>query len=194
MRVEAIIAAIRQCLEEKRKARLAVSGGISTLGLYCKLASARLDWRDVTVTIINDKLVPADHPDNNKRLIKESFLTSHAASAHFVPLEDWPVSEIPDLAILGMGADGHFALLFSSMLDNRDAFDPDAAVSVLRTEPQGNPCHARITMSLSMIIAIPFRVLLVKDSEKKAALDQALSGHGLPVSRLLAHAGTHIAT
>ena len=56
----------------------------------------------------------------------------------------------------------------------------------------GNPSHARITMNLSMILAIPNRVLMVVGDEKKAILSAALNGTDLPITRLLSHDGTQI--
>ena len=47
-------------------------------------------------------------------------------------------------------------------------------------------------MNLSMILALPNRVLMVVGEEKKAVLSAALNGEDLPITRLLAHDGTQI--
>ena len=112
--------------------------------------------------------------------------------AQFIRLQDWQEDHFPDIAILGMGTDGHFASLFPAMMGDAMAFDPAADPAILTTAPMGSPPHARITMNLSMILAIPNRVLMVVGDEKKAILSAALNGKDLPITRLLSHDGTQI--
>ena len=78
------------------------------------------------------------------------------------------------------------------MIDDERAFDLTADPAVITTAPMGNPLCARITMNLSMILAIPHRVLMVVGEEKRAVLSAALNGTDLPITRLLAHDGTQI--
>ena len=181
-------------LAEKGEVSLALSGGSSPVRLYQDMSTLDLNWADVTVTLIDDRQVPANHADSNQRLISETLLTDRARQATFIPLENWPVDRIPDIAVLGMGTDGHFASLFPSMLDQAEAFDPDASPAVIKTGPEGNPRHERITMTMAMILAIPFRVMLALDEEKQAVLKAAMDGEDLPISRLFAHDGTEIIT
>ncbi|MDB4852936.1 6-phosphogluconolactonase [Alphaproteobacteria bacterium] len=181
-------------LAAKGKVSLALSGGSSPVDLYRLLSSVEFDWARVSITLIDDRLVPADHPDSNQWLIAKTLRQNNAADAVFIPLEDWPDNEIADIAVLGMGSDGHFASLFPSMLDQSQAFDPAAHPAIIRTPPQGIPKHPRITMNLAMIRAIPCRILLVVGAEKQALLSAARSTTDLPISRLLEHDGTHIFT
>ena len=183
-----------ETLAAKGKVSLALSGGSSPVDLYRLLSSVEFDWARVSITLIDDRLVPADHPDSNERLITKTLRQNNAADAVFIPLEDWPDNEIADIAVLGMGSDGHFASLFPSMLDQSQAFDPAAHPAIIRTPPQGIPKHPRITMNLAMIRAIPCRILLVVGAEKQALLSAARSTTDLPISRLLEPDGTHIFT
>ena len=179
-------------LATKGKVSLALSGGSSPVELYRLLSSVEFDWTRVSITLIDDRLVPADHPDSNQRLIAKTLRQNNAADAVFIPLDDWPDNEIADIAVLGMGSDGHFASLFPSMLDQSQAFDPSAHPAIIGTPPQGIPKHPRITMNLAMIRAIPCRILLVVGAEKQALLSTARSDTDLPISRLLEHDGTQI--
>lgn len=183
-----------ETLAAKGKVSLALSGGSSPVDLYRLLSSVEFDWARVSITLIDDRLVPADHPDSNQQLIAKTLRQNNAADAVFIPLEDWPDNEIADIAVLGMGSDGHFASLFPSMLDQSQAFDPAAHPAIIRTPPQGIPKHPRITMNLAMIRAIPCRILLVVGAEKQALLSAARSTTDLPISRLLEPDGTHIFT
>lgn len=171
---------------------IALSGGSSPVALYEGLSSLDLDWARVRVTLVDDRLVPADHFDSNQKLISNTLLRGKAGKAQFTRLQDWPAGHLPDIAILGMGTDGHFASLFPAMMDDVRAFDLAAEPEIVTTAPIGNPLHARITMNLSMILAIPHRLLMVMSEEKKAVLNAALNGADLPVTRLLAHDGTQI--
>ncbi len=136
--------------------------------------------------------MPADHDDSNQKLVRKTLLRGKAGMAQFIRLQDWQEDHFPDIAILGMGTDGHFASLFPAMMGDARAFDPAADPAILTTAPIGNPPHARITMNLSMILAIPNRVLMVVGDEKKAILSAALNGTDLPITRLLSHDGTQI--
>ncbi len=134
--------------------------------LYIELfCSEQINWSNVTFTLIDDRIVPFNHEASNSKLIKDNILNNHAKNASFIDLHNWSKDNIPDLAIIGMGKDGHFASLFPNMLTNKNALDPKVAPDIFTTEPNGNPFHARITMNLAMIIKIPRRYLVL-DSEK----------------------------
>ena len=185
---------LQETLKRKGKVSLALSGGSSPVALYEELSTYDLDWSKVTLTLIDDRQVDADHPDSNQLLISQTLRQHNAIAAHFIPLDKWPEDRIPDIAILGMGVDGHFASLFPSMLDQPEAFHPGWKPAILRTGPEGHPKHNRITMNLAMILSIPFRILLVIGAEKEAVLSVARNGTDLPITRLLQHDGTQIIT
>ena len=190
--INTIAASLRDSLLKTGKVSIALSGGSSPVALYEGLSSIDLNWARIRVTLIDDRLVPADHDDSNQKLVRKTLLRGKAGMAQFIRLQDWQEDHFPDIAILGMGTDGHFASLFPAMMGDAMAFDPAADPAILTTTPMGNPPHARITMNLSMILAIPNRVLMVVGDEKKAILSAALNGKDLPITRLLSHDGTQI--
>ena len=190
--IDEIVASLEASLSKSGEVSIALSGGSSPTVLYEGLSSIDLDWARVRVTLIDDRLVPADHDDSNQKLVRNTLLRGKAARAEFIRLQDWPEGNLPDIAILGMGTDGHFASLFPAMMDDERAFDLAAGPAVITTAPMGHPLCARITMNLSMILAIPNRVLMVVGEEKEAVLNAALNGEDLPITRLLAHDGTQI--
>ena len=190
--INTIAASLRDSLLKTGKVSIALSGGSSPVALYEGLSSIDLNWARIRVTLIDDRLVPADHDDSNQKLVRKTLLRGKAGMAQFIRLQDWQEDHFPDIAILGMGTDGHFASLFPAMMGDAMAFDPAADPAILTTAPMGNPPHARITMNLSMILAIPNRVLMVVGDEKKAILSAALNGKDLPITRLLSHDGTKI--
>ena len=195
--IDTITAQLSERLQKQNRVSIALSGGSSPVALYEGLSKKDLDWARVDVTLIDDRDVSPDHPDSNQKLIAETLLQNNANQANFIPLQDWPNGQIPDIGVLGMGVDGHFASLFPAMLDDAKdsyamAFDAKAEPCVMTTPPMGNPLHPRVTMNLAMILAIPDRVLMVIGDEKKTVLQQAENGKNLPITRLLAHQGTSI--
>ena len=190
--IDEIAALLKAGISKFGEVSIALSGGSSPVALYEGLSSLDLDWMRVHVTLIDDRLVPADHSDSNQKLVRSTLLRGRARMAKFTRLQDWQSGHFPDIAILGVGTDGHFASLFPAMMDDERAFDLAADPAVITTAPMGHPLCARITMNLSMILAIPNRVLMVVGEEKKAVLSAALNGADLPITRLLAHDGTQI--
>ena len=190
--INTIAASLRDSLLKTGKVSIALSGGSSPVALYEGLSSIDLNWARIRVPLTDDRLVPADPDDSNQKLVRKTLLRGKAGMAQFIRLQDWQEDHFPDIAILGMGTDGHFASLFPAMMGDAMAFDPAADPAILTTAPMGNPPHARITMNLSMILAIPNIVLMVVGDEKKAILSAALNGKDLPITRLLSHDGTQI--
>ena len=190
--IDDIATSLQDSLLKIGKVSIALSGGSSPVALYEGLSSIDLEWARIRVTLIDDRLVAADHDDSNQKLVRKTLLHGKAGKAQFIGLQEWREGHFPDIAILGMGKDGHFASLFPEMMDDARAFDPAADPAIINTAPMGNPLYPRITMNLSMILAIPHRVLMVVGKEKRAVLNAALNGADLPITRLLAHDGTQI--
>lgn len=70
-------------------ALLAVSGGTSPVALFQALAVHPLLatlWPHITVLLVDERCVPATHPDSNARLVHTHLLQGPAAAAHWVPL------------------------------------------------------------------------------------------------------------
>ena len=183
---------LTSCITNGTRASIALSGGSSPIALYEELSKQAVDWHRVTVTLIDDRKVPANHRDSNQLLVRETLLQGRAANAKFISLEEWPVNQSPDIGILGMGVDGHIASLFPAMLGDDVAFGPKEEPKIISTKSMGTPKVSRITMNLSMILAIRTRILFIVGEKKKSILQTALAGGDLPINRLLAHDGTRI--
>ena len=62
---EAVANCLRDCLHTQGHAVLAVSGGRSPIAFFEALSQAKLDWPNVTITLVDERLVPPQHADSN---------------------------------------------------------------------------------------------------------------------------------
>lgn len=175
---------------------IAVSGGSTPALLFAELSEAAIDWGKVIVTLIDERLVPPDQPRSNARLVADKLLQGPAAAARFVPLyhgaDDgeeaarrartelgalpWPL----DVAVLGMGGDGHTASFFPDAPNVAELLAADASKLVLPVESAAAQEH-RLTLTLGKIVEAGFVALHIEGPDKRQVLERALGGEKLPI-------------
>ncbi|WP_278582948.1 6-phosphogluconolactonase [Eikenella corrodens] len=204
---EAVANCLRDCLHTQGHAVLAVSGGRSPIALFEALSQAKLDWPNVTITLVDERLVPPRHADSNAVLVRRHLLQHTAAAARFLPLvgEQTDVSDpaaalaeaetafpTPDIAVLGMGADGHTASLFPQAPQLTAAVSPECRSKLVHTSPV-TAAHERIGMSLNALAAVPQLFLSIQGADKRSVLEQAAAMplSERPISLLLHLANVH---
>jgi 6-phosphogluconolactonase len=178
-------------------ASLVVCGGTSVLNIFKELSKKEINWKNIVVTLVDDRLVPDNHADSNRLLVKKHLLINNASKAKFLSLDSRIIScdkiKLPfTVMLLSMGCDGHFASIFPDMLDDKNAANPESKPKVLKTTPQGTPNHARITMNLAMILESKSIFLLVHGKNKIRTLDLARTNQDLPINRLLKAASSNL--
>jgi 6-phosphogluconolactonase len=190
-----LAAKVKEALEEasalRGRAVLAVSGGSTPVAFFKALSKLEMAWEQVTVMLVDERLVPASHERSNAKLVRENLLQNHAANAFFVPMYSGAFDEgdaahqietvmkraqlVPaDFVILGMGSDGHTASFFPGGDHLIDAIDPQQEALVLPMHADGAG-EARLTLTLPVLLAARELALHIEGAEKRAVLDRALA-------------------
>lgn len=193
---ERIVSCLRAALAARRRATVLLSGGSTPAPVYRALAKAeRIPWEQVHLFWGDERWVPPDDPQSNFHLVNEALLTPlglapdaltvHRFPTALTPAEDAAMydqnlrlffslasGEFPpfDLALLGVGEDGHTASLFpgSAALNERERL---AVANPLPT--QGT---VRLTVTFPVLNAARHRFVLVRGASKAPIVAAALAG------------------
>jgi 6-phosphogluconolactonase len=181
---------LRRAIAAKGRATLAVSGGTTPQLFFEKLSQADLPWQRVTVTLVDERQVPETSNRSNARLVREALLRNKAAAANFVPVFGNPqaADAAPfDVAILGMGTDGHTASFFPGGDHLPEALDADTHKRIVEMNAPGAG-EPRLTFTLPVLLAAGRLKLHIEGADKKAVLDKALADgpeSAMPVRAIL---------
>jgi 6-phosphogluconolactonase len=162
---------------------IVLAGGTTPRAAYALAAGTEPDWRRARVWLGDERIVPADDPRSNARLLRETLLDAleNAPEVHLVRTELAPdqAAAVYDrelrgatfgLALLGLGRDGHTASLFPNApsLEERDRL----AVAV---EPGLEPWVDRVTMTPPALGAADHVVFIATGPEKAEAARRAFA-------------------
>jgi 6-phosphogluconolactonase len=183
--------ALEEAIATRGRAILAVSGGSTPVKFFKALSKLELAWEQVTVMLVDERMVPASHERSNAKLVRENLLQNKAANAFFVPMYSGAFDEgdaahqietvmkqarlVPaDFLILGMGNDGHTASFFPGGDHLADAIDPAQTALVLPMHAT-SAGEARLTLTLPVLLAARELALHIEGAGKRAVLDRALA-------------------
>ena len=187
----AVAAQLTTAISERDAASIAVSGGSTPKRFFEALSTRDLDWSKVTVTLVDERFVPADNPRSNHLLVATHLLKDKAAAAKFLPLyhdcssvnqaaavatkETAGIGKPFDVVILGMGADGHTASFFPHGNNLASALDLSGPRGVLTMEAEGAG-EERLTFSFASLSDARLLVLHIEGQSKKDVLEKATTG------------------
>jgi len=191
---------LRRDLQRRGRAALVVSGGSSPAAAFRQLSAAPVDWRQVAVTLSDERWVPAEDPASNAGMLRRDLLRGPAAAARLVPLfrPGMPASQAAPLVeqdllalprpfscvLLGMGEDGHFASLFPDFDGLAEALDPEGRVQCVAVSTAASP-FPRVSLTLAALLDTALVLLLIFGSAKQGVYEAALGGAAYPVTALL---------
>jgi 6-phosphogluconolactonase len=176
-----------------RPRTVVLSGGSTPEAFYRSLARLTYAWEDVECFFGDERCVPASDERSNARM------AAHALLDH-VPARSYPIDGAAcdadgyerslrerfgerllfDLAVYGLGPDGHTASLFpgAAAVEERERW-------VVRVPEAGHePFVPRVTMTVPALSAASVGVFLVVGDGKREALERLIEGRDIPAARL----------
>ena len=155
-------ARLRQGSGEAGTAGLALSGGNTALIFLGALKPANVDWKKITVFWVDERAVMPDDPESNYGLAKRMLLTplgNKGPTAIPMPTDRMPLGQAAlwydeilatqlnnrplDLAILGIGEDGHVASLFPG---HKALLQEDLRAVAIEDAPKPPPRRLSLTL------------------------------------------------
>lgn len=198
-----IVKDLKQAIDKKGHASIAVSGGKTPIPLFKLLSQQDLDWHNVFITLVDDRWVDDTDDASNEKLVLTYLLQNKAKLANFVGLKnscdnpfdgaeitDKILNKIPmplDVLILGMGEDGHTASLFPGAANLRAGLDMKSGGKVVGMTPLTAPLD-RITLTLPTILDSQNIYLHLVGESKMQVLQQAEKGddiNQMPIRAIL---------
>jgi 6-phosphogluconolactonase len=205
-----VSAALADAVAARGKATIAVSGGSTPKAFFKSLSTRDIDWAKVTITLVDERFVPADNPRSNHLLVAENLLQGKAQAANFLPLyrqadsadeaarivsRDADALGAPfDVVILGMGTDGHTASFFPGGNNLATAISAETPRGVITMEAEGAG-ETRLTFTFASLQDARLLVLHIEGQGKKDVL-AAAEGDGpetdMPIRAVLRRAATPV--
>jgi len=176
---------LQRAVDERGRAICGVPGGRSVAAILQLLAGEAVDLSRVHFFMVDERLVPPDHPDSNFRLVA-SCLSTRAAPDNLHPFP-WDAEGSStsldtalnsynrlfedhggrfDVVLLSSGEDGHVASLFP----NHPSIYSDEPLFIM-TEDAPKPPPARISASRRLLTSARTALLLFFGEEKRHAFD-----------------------
>jgi 6-phosphogluconolactonase len=170
---------------------VALSGGSGPRAAYERASVLRPDWSRVELWWIDDRCVPPADGNSNYRMVRESLLDGLSrppAEIHRIRGELEPEAAADDydaalegvtldLAVMGIGPDGHTASLFPNAL----ALDETERRAVA-VEAGMEPFVPRVTMTRPVLDAARTMVYLVTGEGKAEAVQRAFAAEPSPAT------------
>jgi 6-phosphogluconolactonase len=193
-----IARALREALDRRGVAHFALSGGNTPRAAYQALAGLLEDWSAVELWYGDERCVEPDDPESTHLLVVESLLAhipdnrpkEHRVRGELSPetaAQEYaeelratvPAAEpgglpVLDISLVGIGEDGHTASLFPGHPEVEDS--SGALCLPVRNSPKPPP--ERVTLSLPVLRAARYTLMLVAGAGKADALAAALPGDG----------------
>jgi 6-phosphogluconolactonase len=196
-----ILSILNEIVQVKKQALVLFSGGSTPVGLLKRLAAKRFDWSLVIVSLVDDRMVVEDSSFSNYKMIKELFFDKIAPEFQpkLLPLvvdsadfernmelisKNFENIASPDLVILGMGNDGHFASLFPDDTASEKALNEENKEKLVYTRAPVYP-EDRISFSWSFLKKSKYLFLHITGEEKLEIIQKEEIYKKLPAKVLL---------
>lgn len=179
---------LRGALAEKAEVNVAVCGGRNVAKIFEEMQKEEVEWQRVHFFIIDERLVPIDHPDSNYKLLRDYFIDPlvrvgriPAENAHpFLPdpaREDRGAAQYErvlaehgfryDVILLSSGEDGHVGALYPN---HHSIANTHHGFMVMHDSPKPPP--DRMTSTLSLMQSADVALILFVGEGKREAYER----------------------
>ena len=196
-----VAAAISRQLADSPQAAIIVSGGSTPAECFKILADNDLGWNRVRIVPSDERCVHAEHDASNAGMIQRLLVTNRATDASLLTLYNQKLSaeeQCSDIekslasivrpfaiALLGTGADGHFASLFADAEQITEGLDPDSDCNCVLVGTSASP-YLRVSLTMRALLNSNEILLLFFGDTKREVYEQAKRPDSTyPVSKLL---------
>ncbi len=205
---------LREALAGRERVNLAVPGGRAVAGVFQALVQEEVDWKRVHLFVVDERLVPPEHPDSNFKLAQEHLVGPLARAGKMLAMNAHPFLLDPasadrgagryereldeqgfryDVVLLSAGEDGHVGALFPH---HHSVEDPHHGYIVMDDSPKPPP--SRLSSSRSLLQTAGAAVLLFVGEAKREAFrmfnDEMYPVTACPAKLALAIAGATVCT
>lgn len=190
-----IVERLSRAVAQRGRASLVVPGGETPKHLFDGLAGRHAPWSQVDIVLSDERWAPESVSASNERNVRERLLKGRAAAARFTSfrladglpqardLAEIAITHLAhpfDVAIVGMGEDGHIASLFP------EASVLHAGALVAAVECPGSIApRQRLTLTLQALQTARFVAVIIAGGGKFRALGRAAAGEPTPMNALL---------
>ncbi|HEX7927522.1 MAG TPA: 6-phosphogluconolactonase [bacterium] len=193
--VERLEALAHTSIRERGRFILSLSGGSTPKAVYALWGSkSTLDWAKVVLLFGDERCVPPQHADSNYKMVDETLLASLRVKPTVYRMEGEQVDIAAaarlyentvrdllghdgklDVALMGIGEDGHTASLFP----RQPALREGAKLCTRGAAPNGQP---RLTLTVPVFRNARELVFLAAGKEKAAVMNRIMQGRLDPES------------
>jgi 6-phosphogluconolactonase len=182
---------VNQLIALNGSCHFVLSGGQSILKIISLIDVAQIRWDSVTISLADERCVPVGDEERNDLAIQHALISRiNTSGPKFlnIPAELGPIEaaneyelmmsrQAPiDIALLGVGADGHIASLFTT---------PNFNTNTRRVVPvldSPKPPQHRVSLSFNELRNVPRRIIPLTGHNKRGLFVQLCKGIPLPVT------------
>jgi 6-phosphogluconolactonase len=172
---------------------IVLTGGDTPRALYERLTGIEYDWTEVEFFLSDERCVPVEDDRSNARMCQDALVSRVGGQAYWMNGTECDAAGYEDLlhqrfrdrprfdlAIYGLGPDGHTASLFPG----RPEVEETDRWVVKVPKPGYEPFVPRLSLTVPVLSSARLGVFLVTGEEKREPLRRLLSGEDIPAARM----------